>query len=322
MTQSNPSFIRVNELTAVPPRRPTFLAIGSFDGVHLGHQALIRQMVEAAREAHARATVLTFFPHPKRVIQNLTDRYYLTTLEDRVALLAGLGVELIITHPFNETVRQTRAEAFVMQLCHYLEMRQLWGGNFALGYNREGDVPFLRMLGEKLKYEVRLAEQMVSWDGGLVSSSRVRHSLATGRIRDVTGCLGRPFHMRGQIVVGDKRGRTIGFPTANLQVWEELLLPGNGVYAARAWVDGQPYGAATNVGVRPTVDGTKLRIEAHLLDFSGDIYGAEMRLDFLERVRPEMRFDSLDVLKAQINQDVEAVRAIYAREPLASPTPP
>jgi riboflavin kinase / FMN adenylyltransferase len=322
MTQSDLSFIRVNDLTAVPPRRPTYLAIGSFDGVHLGHQSLIRQLVAAAREDHARAAVLTFFPHPKRVIQNLTDRYYLTTLEDRVALLAGLGVELIITHPFNETVRQTRAEAFVMQLCHHLEMRQLWGGNFALGYNREGDVPFLRRLGQKLGYEVRLAEQMVSWDGGLVSSSRVRHSLATGRIRDVTGCLARPFHMRGEIVVGDKRGRTIGFPTANLQVWEELLLPGNGVYAARAWVNGQSYGAATNVGVRPTVDGTTLRIEAHLLDFSGDIYGAEMRLDFLERVRPELRFDGLDALKAQISQDVEAVRAIYAREPLASPLSP
>ncbi|MFO7538112.1 MAG: bifunctional riboflavin kinase/FAD synthetase [Chloroflexota bacterium] len=322
MTQSAPTFIHVNDLTAVAQRRPTFLAIGSFDGVHLGHQALIRQLVAAAREAHARAAVLTFFPHPKRVIQNLTDRYYLTTLEDRVALLADLGVELIITHPFNETVRQTRAETFVMQLCHYLEMRQLWGGNFALGYNREGDIPFLRMLGEKLGFEVRLAEQMVSWDGGLVSSSRVRHSLATGRIRDVTGCLARPFHMSGQIVVGDKRGRTIGFPTANLQVWEELLLPGNGVYAARAWVNGQSYAAATNIGVRPTVDGTKLRIEAHLLDFSGDIYGAEMRLDFLERVRPELRFDGLDALQAQISRDVEAVRAIYAREPLASLTLP
>lgn len=319
---TNPSYIRVNSLTAAPERQPTFLAIGSFDGVHLGHQALIRQMVAAARAAYARPAVLTFFPHPKRVIQDLTDRYYLTTLEDRVALLADLGVELIITHPFDETVRTTRAETFVMQLCHYLEMRQLWGGNFALGYNREGDVPFLRMLGQKLKYEVRLADQMVSWDGGLVSSSRARHSLVSGRMRDVAGCLGRPFHLRGRVVVGDKRGRTLGFPTANLEVWDELLLPGNGVYATRAWVDGQPYGAATNVGIRPTVDGTQLRIEAHLLNFSGDIYGAELRLDFLERVRPELRFDGLDALKAQISQDVAAVRAIYGREPLASPMPP
>lgn len=319
---TNPSYIRVNSLTTAPERQPTYLAIGSFDGVHLGHQTLIRQMVEAAHEAYARPAVLTFFPHPKRVIQDLTDRYYLTTLEDRVALLAALGVELIITHPFDETVRTTRAETFVMQLCHYLEMRQLWGGNFALGYNREGDVPFLRMLGQKLKYEVRLADQMVSWDGGLVSSSRSRHSLVSGRMRDVTGCLARPFHLRGRVVVGDKRGRTLGFPTANLEVWEELLLPGNGVYATRAWVDGQPYGAATNVGIRPTVDGTQLRIEAHLLDFSGDIYGADMRLDFLERVRPELRFDGLDALKAQISQDVAAVRAIYGREPLASPLPP
>lgn len=308
MIQSNPTFTQVDALTAVPPRRPTFLAIGSFDGVHLGHQALIQEMVQAAREAHARAAVLTFFPHPKRVIQNLTDRYYLTTLSDRAQLLANLGIDLLITHPFDEHVRQMRAETFVMQLCHYLQMRQLWGGSFALGYNREGDVPFLRMLGQKLKYEVHLAEQMVSWDGGLVSSSRVRHSLATGRVQDVTGCLGRPFHMEGTIVVGDKRGRTIGFPTANLAVWDELLLPGNGVYATRAWLNGQPYAAATNVGVRPTVDGTTLRIEAHLLDFSGDIYGETMRLEFLERVRPERQFAGLEALKAQIAEDVQAVR--------------
>lgn len=304
------NFIHVNHLSEIVEQRPTFVAIGSFDGVHLGHQAVLKSMVAAAQEAGARTAVLTFFPHPKRVLLNLTDPYYLSSIADRVRWIADLGVDIIITHPFNDDVRTTRAAEFVEQLCQHLDMSQLWGGNFALGYKREGDVPFLRRLGEEKGYSVELVNSLVEFDGELVSSSRIRQSLRNGNMVDVHGCLGRPYLIHGVIVKGDQRGRTIGFPTANFDFWSEQLLPANGVYATYVWVDNDRYQAATNVGVRPTVDGRRMTVEAHLLDFNGDLYGQTLGLEFVAKVRPEMKFAGLDALKAQIDQDVAEVRSL------------
>ena len=311
MTQSSR---RVDNLADVDDRRPTFVTIGSFDGVHRGHQLVLQSMVAAARKQGARTAVLTFFPHPQRLLRQLTGPYYLTTLADRVALLAEQGIDLIITHPFNDDVRRTRAADFVDQLLQYLDMRQLWGGDFAFGYKREGDVPFLRRLGQEKGYTVELVIGMVELGDGLVSSSRVRAGLAVGDVLDVRDCLGRPYHVRGIVVEGDRRGRIIGFPTANLGVWEEQLLPANGVYAAYAWLGGRRYVAATNIGVRPTVDGAgrAITVEAHLLDFQGDVYGQELKLEFLDRIRPEMKFPDLDALKAQIQADVTTIQRRYA----------
>ncbi len=310
------SFLHVDRLADVPESRPTYLAIGSFDGVHRGHQAIIKNMVAAAREANVRSAVLTFFPHPKRVILGLTDRYYITTLADRVSLLADLGVDLVITHPFDEEVRQIRAADFVEELCGKVGMVQLWGGNFALGYNREGDVAFLRALGLERGFSVESTETLVSWNGQPVSSSRIREALNRGDVAEVAGCLARPYAIGGTVMMGDQRGRTIGFPTANVGTWEELILPANGVYATRATVAGQTYSAATNVGVRPTVSGQTRTVEAHLLDFSGDLYGQAMTLTFHHRIRPERRFDGLDSLKQQIQTDVGLVRELLDSEAL------
>lgn len=302
------NFIRVNTLTEIDEQHPTFVAIGSFDGVHLGHQAVLQSMVAAAKEAGVRTAVLTFFPHPKRVLFNLTDPYYLCTLDDRVQWIANTGIDIVITHPFNDEVRTTRAADFVEQLCQHLQMRQLWGGNFALGYKREGDVPFLRALGEEKGYTVELVNSMVEYGGELVSSSRVRDCLQAGNVADVAGCLGRPYQISGIIIKGDQRGRTIGFPTANFAYWPEQLLPANGVYATYAWVGETRYPAATNVGIRPTVNGHHVTVEAHLLDFDGDLYGQTLRLEFINRVRPEKKFSGLDELKAQIDHDVQQIR--------------
>lgn len=301
---------RVEQLSEITEKKPTFVAIGSFDGVHLGHQAVLQKMVTAAQEAHMRTAVLTFFPHPKRVIQQLTEPYYLGTLDERVAQLAELGIDLIITHPFNEQVRQTRAAAFVEELCHYLDMRQLWGGNFALGYQREGDIPFLRRLGAEKGYTVEQVDALISWQGERVSSSRIRRSLLEGDIAEVNGCLGRPYRISGTVVHGAQMGRTIGFPTANLDFWPEQLLPDNGVYATYAWLGDVRHVAATNVGVRPTVNGHGVIVEAHLLDFDGDLYGRTIDLDFIKRIRPETKFPSLDALKDQIKADVQQVRQL------------
>jgi riboflavin kinase/FMN adenylyltransferase len=197
-------------------------------------------------------------------------------------------------------------------MCQYLDMRQLWGGNFALGYKREGDIPFLRQLGKEKGYTVEQVEAMVMRQGERVSSSRIRRSLLEGDIREVNGCLGRPYCISGVVVEGQKIGRTIGFPTANLDYWSEQLLPDNGVYATYAWLDDERHVAATNVGIRPTVNGLALTVEAHLLDFDADIYGRTLRLEFIDRIRPEMKFPGLDALKAQIQADVQRVRNLLS----------
>ncbi len=302
--------IPVYDLAQLPPPTPTFVAIGSFDGVHRGHQAVLTKMVQAARDAGVKTAVLTFFPHPKRVIQGSTDPYYISTLSDRTALLAELGLDLVVVHPFDEVVRHTRAADFVAMMRQRLDMRQLWGGNFALGYQRQGNIPFLRQLGLEMGYTVEVVDSMMMWNNTLVSSSRIRHSLKAGDIADVNGCLKRPYRVIGEVVRGDQRGRLIGFPTANIHYWQEQLLPANGVYATYAWVDQTRYLAATNVGVRPTVDGHRLTVEAHLLNFDADLYGQTLRVDFIGRIRPEMKFSGLEALKAQIQADVEQVREI------------
>ncbi len=305
MTQS---FLRVTHLHEIDHKQPTCIAIGSFDGVHRGHQALLQRMVARARETGMRAAALTFFPHPRRVLRTLPPRFYLTTLDERVRLLAAQGIDLVITHPFDDEVRHVRAADFVDQLLTTLDMKELWGGNFALGYRREGDVPFLRHQGELKGFTVETLDEPVLFNGEIVSSRRVRAALGAGELDEATACLGRYFCVRGPVVKGDQRGRTIGFPTANVAVWDELLLPANGVYATYIWVRGERRLAATNVGVRPTVDGLKLTVEAHILDFDADIYGEDVRLEFVRRVRPEMKFAGLDALKAQIAADVAEVR--------------
>jgi riboflavin kinase/FMN adenylyltransferase len=227
-----------------------------------------------------------------------------------VTYLSEAGIDLIITSPFDDEVRRTRAADFVDQLCHYLDMRQLWGGNFSLGYKREGDIPFLRRLGEEKGFTVELTDKMVMMGGELVSSSNIRRHLSKGDVARVRACLGRPYQVGGTVVMGDQRGRTIGFPTANLQEWQEQLLPANGVYATYAHVEGARLVSATNVGVRPTVNGGQVTVEAHLLDFDANIYGEKIQLEFLERIRSERKFSSLDALKAQIRADVEEVKRL------------
>lgn len=304
------TYERVDDLTRVAERKPTFLAIGVFDGVHAGHQELLQEMAAAARQSDDRAAVLTFFPHPREVIQGATGRMYLTTVERRVRLLAAQGIDLIIVQEFDDDLRLTRAADFVDRLRHNLDLRELWGGNFSLGYQREGNAAFLSELGRARGFKVHEISSLVQWGGGPVSSSRIRRALADGDIAEVNGCLSRRFAVGGEVVRGDQRGRTIGFPTANLAVWERQLLPANGVYAAYARLGNERLLAATNIGVRPTVADAKLVVEAHLLDFDREIYGQELELEFVARIRDEQKFSGLEALKAQIAEDVEKVRTL------------
>ncbi len=308
----NERFELVSKLEDVGIRMPTFLVIGVFDGVHRGHQHLLRSMVKAARTNGARSAVLTFHPHPSAIIYGELDRFYICSLQERVDLLAQQGLDLVITHPFNETVRQTRAASFIEQLIRHLDLSQLWGGSFALGYNREGDLPYLQQLGEKKGFTIKAFPGMTQWDGQQVSSSRVRRSLNNGNMNDVSGCLGRLFRVTGTVVRGDGRGRTIDIPTANLSIWDEQLLPATGVYATYAWVNGQRYQAATNIGFRPTVNNSGLNVEAHLLHFNSDIYGQEITLEFVKRIRDEQKFPDIASLVAQIQEDISRVPGLLS----------
>lgn len=299
----------LNSLNAVLPDRPTCLTIGAFDGVHRGHQRVIRRVVEMAKQANYRAAALTFHPLPRQVIGGPRPDFYLTHPDRRAALLHELGVELVITHPFDEQVRTIRAADFVDDLVQHLDLKTIWvGENFALGHRREGDLAFLRAYGEIKNFAVCTVD-LNTLDSTVVSSSLIRQALRAGRVEDARRYLGRPYQLPGRVIPGDGRGRSIGFPTANTQIWEEQVCPGCGVYAANVWVGPKAYRAAVNIGLRPTLTaGDQRTVEAHLLDFEGDLYGLDLKVDFFARLRDEIKFDSLEQLIAQIQSDLAATR--------------
>lgn len=291
----------------------SWLTIGSFDGVHRGHQEIIRQLTAGAHAQGAPAVVLTFYPHPAVVLANRNEPYYLTTPEERAALLGELGVDVVVTHPFNREVAGTSAHDFMARLKSHLGLTHLWiGYDFALGRNREGNVDRLTELGQELGYTVQVLSA-VKVNGELISSSEVRAALSEGDVQRASRLLGRPYSLSGQVIPGDGRGRTIGIPTANLDVWDKLLLPKSGVYACRAMVLGQTVEAVTNVGYRPTFENRPAvpRVETHLLDFQGDLYGRKVKLSFLARLRDEQRFPGVDALVAQIHEDIAQAKAIF-----------
>lgn len=293
-----------------------WLTIGSFDGVHLGHQRIIKQITAGAHREGAPAVVLTFYPHPSVVLRGPRNAFYLTMPEEKAAVLHEMGIDLVVTHPFNREVAATSPIDFIRTLHDHLGFRQLWVGyDFALGRNRAGDVPRLRELGEEFGYHLEAVEA-VKLDGEAVSSSRIRAHLEAGEIADANRLLGRPFSLAGKVIPGDGRGKQIGVPTANLETHQERAVPAAGVYACRVHRQGEVYPAVTNIGVRPTFETEPVqpRVETHILDFSQELYGEKIHLDFIARLRAEHRFESIDALVAQIHQDITAGRKILATE--------
>jgi riboflavin kinase/FMN adenylyltransferase len=290
--------------------RGSWLTIGSFDGVHLGHLTLLKELISGARAEGLTAVVLTFHPHPAVVLNKRKEFSYLSTPEGKAGLLDRAGVDVVITHPFSLQVAQISARDFILKLVENLKMRHLCvGHDFALGRGREGDLPALTQLGGELGYTVSVVEP-VELDGEVVSSSRVRQALMDGDVELAHRLLGRPYKIIGEVVHGDSRGRSLGFPTANLEVWAERALPNPGVYACWAAIEGKEYAAVTNVGFRPTFDNQPLRprVEAFLLDFDGDLYRRTMRLSFMRRLRDEVRFNDIQALIDQMHRDVQVGR--------------
>jgi riboflavin kinase/FMN adenylyltransferase len=280
--------------------RPRRLAVGEFDGVHIGHREVIR----------GATSVLTFEPHPRTVVAPESSPKLLTTLERKADLIAALGVEELIVVPFDGSFAAQSAEEFIDHvLVERLDARHVSvGENFRFGHRARGDAA---LLGRHGGFETRVVE-LVELDGEIVSSTHIRGLVATGAVGEAARFLGAPFGIRGTIAHGDKRGRTLGFPTANLVPDPRLAVPDHGISACRAAVPGLgEWTAAVSIGVRPTfVTGRGLLVEAFLLDFEHDIYGRELRLDFFERLRGERRFDSVDALIDQMRLDVRETERI------------
>jgi riboflavin kinase/FMN adenylyltransferase len=287
-----------------------WLTIGSFDGVHRGHQAIISQLVRAARTAGEPAVVLTFFPHPAMVLRNRQDPLYLSTPEERAELLGALGVDVVITYPFTLQVASQTALEFMSEISRRIHPRHLLVGyDFALGRGREGNVARLQAIGTELGYTLDVISQ-IELEGEIVSSSQIRAALADGNVLKASRLLGRAYQVSGEVVHGDGRGRLLGIPTANLELWPYRVIPKAGVYACQAQIDGQTWKAVVNIGVRPTFDNqaTVLHVEAHVLDLDEDLYGQQMQLAFIERLRDEQRFPSVEALVEQIRQDIQHAR--------------
>jgi riboflavin kinase/FMN adenylyltransferase len=296
--------------------KPAWVTIGSFDGVHLGHQSLIKQLVEQAHAVGELAVVVTFWPHPATFFQRAPLAYALTSPVERRDLLTSLGVDGVLTLTFDKALANLDAEAFLGELREQVDMtRLLVGPNFALGKGRGGDAKTLVEIGKNMGFNVTVVEPLVS-GGEMVSSSLIRLDLSASKVRKATEKLGRPYSLSGKIVHGEHRGTRLGVPTANLELLPERLIPANGVYATRAWLDGKTYIAATNIGVRPTFENPlpAPRVEPHLLDIQEHLYGQDLKLEFIEFLRPEVKFESSDALVAQIQLDIARTRQVFKHE--------
>ncbi|MHB0869778.1 MAG: bifunctional riboflavin kinase/FAD synthetase [Chloroflexota bacterium] len=286
--------------------------IGVFDGVHLGHQALIRRVVERAALLGVPSACVTFSPHPEDVLRPDSDIAHLASLQDRLAIIEGLGISRVVVLEFTHDLSQLSPEEFLGLLEQRFRLRELWiGSDFALGRGRSGTPERLAAIGLEKGFAV-CPFPPVELRGQVVSSSRLRRLLVAGEVEEAALLLGRSYRLRGLVISGDGRGRTIGFATANLAPDERMCVPGDGVYAVRARVEeeGEDRPGVANVGVRPTFGESGRQIEIHLLDFGGELYGKRLAVDFAARLRGEQRFETVDALKAQIAEDVRRARAV------------
>jgi riboflavin kinase/FMN adenylyltransferase len=307
----------IHDLTMLNPDADTFLAIGKFDGVHLGHHHLLAPMIKAAQAEGARSAVITLHPNPLEVLMADRRVEYLTTLEERVQRLGDLGLDTVIVMHFDAVVAQTPARRFMQAITDHIRLRQLWAGpGFALGKEREGDIEFLRALGAELGYSVQVVNPM-RIGGKVVSGTRIRGLLSEGHVADASVLLGRLATLPGVVVAGAARGHKLGYPTANLETPEKLVVPANGIYAVRVQLEGEVLDGVASIGVRPTFeeDGER-KVEVHIFDFQRDIYGRQLTLEFVRRLREEKKFDHIDGLIAQMDEDSANARAILALQPM------
>jgi riboflavin kinase / FMN adenylyltransferase len=289
----------------------TSVSLGNYDGVHIGHQVILNETVAKAREAHISSVAVTFDPVPKKILQPQNAPPLIQTLEQRLHKLESLKIDHAIVVQFSHEFARKTPEEFVQQfLIGSLNVKFfVVGENFSFGHQKSGDLSLLKKMGSQNDFQV-VGISEIHRNGLRVSSSQIREFIQQGRMREAMEFLGDPFALKGKVVEGERLGGKLGIPTANVQ-YENEITPAKGVYVCRAKVNGKEHPAVTNVGVRPTFQGTRLTVEAHLLDFAGDIYGSVMELQFFDKLRDEMRFSGADSLKAQIYHDIQQTREYW-----------
>jgi riboflavin kinase/FMN adenylyltransferase len=305
----------VSDLGALERGRPAILTIGAFDGVHRGHQYLIREVVDRAHRRDYDAVIVTFDPRPQVVLRPGSKQ--LTGRREKARIIGALGADVVVMLPFSRELAQVPASQFLLSMLEHINLAEIWvGGDFAFGHNREGTVDFLIRSGQHSGFAVHVVSRQ-PFEGIPLSSTAVRTLLDGGEVEAAARLLGHYFRVPGTVVRGAGRGRELGFPTANLATEGTQHLPGTGIYAGYLEAGGVRRPAAISVGYNPQFEGRELSVEAHVLDYEGDLYGQVVCLDFVARVRDERRFASVEALVEEIGRDVEAVRRVMseAEEP-------
>jgi riboflavin kinase/FMN adenylyltransferase len=299
---------------AFKPKNKTIVTIGTFDGVHLGHQKILEQIISAAKSSDSESLVLTFFPHPRMVLQEGSEMKQLNTLNEKISLLENLGIDNLVVHPFDKDFSRMTAEEFVKEvLVDTFHLKKIIiGYDHRFGRNRTADINDLKTFGETYGFEVeQITVKQINEVS--ISSTKIRTALAEGNIERANEYLGYPYSLTGLVTKGQQLGRTIGYPTANITLEEDYkLIPQNGVYVAQCVLNGQTVFGMMNIGHRPTVNGTNQTIEIHFFDFNEDIYGQKITVSLLKRLRNEEKFPSLDSLKEQLNTDKTNAKSFIA----------
>ena len=304
----------ITDITTFTTQQPTVLTIGTFDGVHLGHQKIVERVVTTARQEGLLATVFTFFPHPRMVVQHDKGLKLIHTLEEKKQLLQQLGVDLLVVQPFNEAFAQLTAEEFVSTiLVEHLNVKKvIIGYDHRFGRNRTANIDDMRLFGKKYGFAVEeISVQEV--DEVSVSSTKIREALNKGDVTTAEHYLGTPYSLTGRVVHGLKLGRTLGYPTANIQVTEDYkLIPKDGVYVVYSYIGGQKVYGMMSIGKNPTIEGKGASIEVYFFDFNGDLYDQKLTIEFVQYLREEQKFATIDLLKKQLQDDETAARKAIA----------
>ncbi|KKY02583.1 riboflavin biosynthesis protein RibC [Paraclostridium benzoelyticum] len=289
----------------------TVVTIGNFDGIHKGHIKLIKEAVKEAKMKNYKSVVFTFENHPMRYFRADSIKHIITN-EEKIKIFKGLGVDIVFMIPFDEYMTKISATDFVKTILHEkLKCKMvIVGHDFTFARNKEGNASLLESLGENYNMKVKVIEP-IKIKGRRVSSSYIRNLINDGNVSEIKDFLGRNYFLEGEVIHARKIGRTIGFPTANLKAEDKLIVPKNGIYAVKVYIKNKVYYGATNIGYNPTVNGKSLSIETNIIDFDEEIYGEIIKVEFLDRIRDEKKFNSLDELKSQLRKDVNFVCKKY-----------
>ena len=291
---------------------PACVALGNFDGVHAGHRKLIEAAVAKAKEKGLASAVFTFSNHPKSLIPGAKPVKNIVYREEKETLIEGLGVDYYVNIPFTAEIMQMSPEAFVKTFLHdKLNAKEIFCGfNYHFGFKGEGDTKLLRILGAKYDFHVN-EMKAVSIDGDVVSSTLIRNMIMAGEMEECSKYLGRNYDIGGEVVVGNKLGRTIGFPTSNIMIDESMVTPPNGVYITYCIYNGVKYPSITNVGIKPTIGSFKKNMETHIFNFDKELYGKKIKVEFIKKTRDEVKFRSIEELSAQIAKDCNEAKAYH-----------